>query len=219
MSLINEALKRAQDASYQPAVPPPPIPSYQTSSEETSRGSKSGLMVTIVVALVAALGVAMIGFRVATSLRRLKDGFGSSASAVVEKKTPPAQTSHPVPPAVQLAKVEPAPAQQAPAAPPVVQSSTATPAAATTKTSEDELVGRVMEKIKTEQSTAPSKPAELLPKLVLQGITSATDGNEAMINGVSLREGEEIEGARIISIDRRSVKLEFSGREFVLHMP
>ena len=49
-------------------------------------------------------------------------------------------------------------------------------------------------------ATTP-KPTPDLPKLVLQGITFAADGNEAMINGVSLRQGEDIEGARITAID------------------
>jgi hypothetical protein len=77
-----------------------------------------------------------------------------------------------------------------------------------------------MEKIKAEQAaTAPKPPPAVPPKLVLQGITSAADGNEAMINGVSLREGEDIEGARIVTIERRAVRLDFGGREIVLRLP
>jgi hypothetical protein len=88
------------------------------------------------------------------------------------------------------------------------------------KTAEDELVGRLMEKIKAEQAATAPKPSPAEPpKLVLQGITFAADGNEAMINGVSLRQGEDIEGALVTTIERRAVRLDFHGREIVLRLP
>jgi hypothetical protein len=85
------------------------------------------------------------------------------------------------------------------------------------KPGEDELVARVMEKIKAEQAAAPAAPEP--PKFALQGITSAKDGSEAMINGLSVREGEEVEGARVVAIDHRTVKLDWNGREIVLRLP
>ena len=221
MSLINEALKRTRDASYQPEVvlPPPVAPDYQNQPPVESRSSKGILIATLVVALVAIAGVVVIGFRVATGIQKLKDGFASNASVVTAKATPTDHARSPVPAqVVKPATAEAPPPAQTPAVSTAPQ--TASAPAANSKTAEDELVGRLMEKIKAEQAAVAAKPPPAeLPKLVLQGITSATDGNEAMINGVSLREGEDIEGARIVSIERRAVRLDFGGREIVLHLP
>jgi hypothetical protein len=220
MSLINEALKRTRDASYQPAValPPPPVAAdCQSRSVSNSRGLKSGLLAMIVIALVAVVGVIAVGLRVATGIQKLKGGFAPSANVTAQNAgqiTPP---SHPVAtPVIPVPVDSPAPAQA-----PVIPAPTPTSSspAANSKTAEDELVGRLMEKIKAEQAASAPKPVAVPPKLILQGITSAADGNEAMINGVSLREGEDIEGARIVTIERRAVRLDFGGREIVLRLP
>jgi hypothetical protein len=68
-------------------------------------------------------------------------------------------------------------------------------------------------------TVASAQPAPELPKLVLQGITGQGNVYEAMINGYTVHEGEEIEGARVLVIEARRVKLEFAGREFVLRLP
>lgn len=89
------------------------------------------------------------------------------------------------------------------------------PAPATeSKVSEDKIVEKVMEKIKAEQPVAPAPP-----KLVLQGITYAADDREAMINGINYHEGEDIEGAHIVTIEPRRVKLDFQGQEITLRLP
>jgi thiol-disulfide isomerase/thioredoxin len=68
---------------------------------------------------------------------------------------------------------------------------------------------------KLESSTTPPAPAE--PNLQLQGILSDGKSREAMINGVSVKEGDDVEGARVVSIDKKQgVKLQFQGREIVL---
>jgi len=220
MSLINEALKRTRDASYQPAValPPPPVAQdCQNRGVSNSRGLKSGLLVTVVIALIAIVGVVTVGLRVATGIQKLKDGFASSANVTAQNAGRPERPSHAVPtPVTPIPADSPTPVQ-APAIP--APTPTSSSPAANAKTAEDELVGRVVEKIKAEQAATAPKPLAEPPKLVLQGITSAADGNEAMINGVSLREGEDIEGARIMTIERRAVRLDFSGREIVLRLP
>ena len=51
MSLINEALKRTRDASYQPVATVLTVPpSYQNQGNADSHGSKGGLLATMVVA-------------------------------------------------------------------------------------------------------------------------------------------------------------------------
>ena len=58
------------------------------------------------------------------------------------------------------------------------------------------------------------------PKFVLQGIiTGEANAREAMINGYSVHEGEEIGGAKVLSIAARSVKLLVGGQELTLRMP
>lgn len=218
MSLINEALKRTRDASYQSVAAPPLVaPSYQIQSDVDSRASKTGLLVTVVIALVAIVGVATVGLRIATSIKKLKDGFAPNASVTTAKTNKPEPPSRPVSMPATSARVEAPASEQTPAIPaPVLTPSTP---AANPKVAEDELVGRLMEKIKAEQAAAAPKPPPEPPKMVLQGITFATDGSEAMINGISLRQGEDIEGARITTIERRAVRLDFGGREIVLRLP
>lgn len=96
---------------------------------------------------------------------------------------------------------------------PAPEKSTAAPAA-DAKVSEDQIVAKVMEKMKAEQPAAVE-----LPKLVLQGITYAKEGSDAMINGVTVHEGEDIEGARVVTIENRRVKLDFKGQEIILRLP
>ena len=218
MSLINEALKRTRDASYQPVTAPPPVaPGYQIQNAVDSRGLKHGLIVTVVVALIAIVGVVMVGLRVANNIKKLKDGFASDVNVTTAPTSRPESATRAVSPPATPAKAEtPAPEQA-----PVIPVTTQTPPtpAANPKSAEDELVGRLMVKIKAEQAATTPKPLPEPPKLVLQGITLAADGSEAMINGISLRAGEDIEGARITTIERRAVRLDFGGREIVLRLP
>ena len=86
----------------------------------------------------------------------------------------------------------------------------------------DKLVERM--KPKTEP-VAPAPPVEVPvvvpvepPKFALEGITRDGQGFEALINGVSVRQGEEIDGAKVTAIDSRGVKLNWCGQEIVLRM-
>jgi hypothetical protein len=187
MSLINEALKRTRDASYQPAsAPPPSAPNYRLNDSATSTtlSLKGGIAASILV-LVVAVGL---------------------ASFIALRKIAPARTADEV-----LALN--APATTPPPAPPAAE-------AKTSKATEEQLVTRVVEKLKTETPpAAPPAPPRESPKLVLQGITSDGGVYEAMINGSNLREGEDIEGARVVAIESRRVRLQLDGREIVLRMP
>ena len=185
MSLINEALKRARDASFNAGTPPPVAPGYRIEGGVQSGRSKGALFRTILLAVVV-LAIAVV---IVTRVANLKGRSIPNVQATIAKTKPSAPALTP---------------EQAPSTP-----------AVDPKVSEDQLVARLLEKIKAEQAAAAPK----LPKLVLQGITYAPDGSEVMINGMSLREGAEIEGARVVAIDRRSVKLDFSGSEIVLRLP
>ena len=209
MSLINEALKRTRDASFNGGAPPAAVRSCRVQSGVESSGSKSTLLVTVLVATVAMAGVVGLASRLTTRVRSLKDGFGPTADATpaVPETKPPEPATDPAPTPVPSAKLEAPPAQPTPSVP-----------AVDPKIGEDQLVTRVMEKIKAEQAAAALASPEP-PKFVLQGITYAQDGSEAMINGLSVHEGEDIEGARVVAIDRRSVKLDCGGREIDLRLP
>ena len=209
MSLINEALKRTRDASYNAVVPPPAMPSYRVPSETHPGGSRTALLFTILVAIVAIGGIIGLTTHVTRRVAVLKTSFESSAEPAPTVSQPKQVETPSVPVAATPtapAKVQASPAEPKPSNP-----------AAEPKTSEDQLVDRVVEKIKAEQATAAATPEP--PKFVLQGITYAPDGGEAMINGQSVRAGDDIEGAHVVAIDRRSVKLDCSGREVVLRLP
>ncbi len=103
-------------------------------------------------------------------------------------------------------------------APPVPATTVVAPTA-DAKTTEDQIVNKLMERIKAEQGATPKTASADLPKLVLQGITYAKDGSDAMINNQTVHEGEEIEGARVVTIESRRVKLDFNGHEISLRLP
>ncbi|HVM62107.1 MAG TPA: redoxin domain-containing protein [Verrucomicrobiae bacterium] len=54
------------------------------------------------------------------------------------------------------------------------------------------------------------------PTLQLQGILSDGKSCEAMINGVSVKEGDDVDGARVVSISKKLVTLQYQGRQIVL---
>lgn len=86
----------------------------------------------------------------------------------------------------------------------------------------EEPAAPVIEKPKEERAVpvaVPVAPALPPPKLVLQGITRDGQIREAMINGVNLREGDEIEGATVKSIEPRLVRLQFAGADIIVRIP
>jgi hypothetical protein len=142
--------------------------------------------------------VILIGSRIAIGIQSVKNGFGSSGNGAVAEPKQPVLAPRPMP-------------MTPPNSPP--QRSAVAPTA-DPKTSEDQIVAKVMEKIKAEQPSAPTAP-----QFVLQGITYAAENRDAMINGVTVHEGEDIEGARVVAIDDRKVTLTFNGHEIILRLP
>jgi hypothetical protein len=66
---------------------------------------------------------------------------------------------------------------------------------------------------------APPPPPPEPPKLVLQGITMDAAGREVMINGQTLRVGDSIDEAVVVTIEPRRVALRWGDRDLVLRMP
>ncbi|HXG47538.1 MAG TPA: response regulator [Methylomirabilota bacterium] len=73
-----------------------------------------------------------------------------------------------------------------------------------------------------ETSPSPAAPVPPAPgaaaELKLQGIFYRKSNPTAMINGQTVQRGGEIEGARVIAIDRQSVTLQRGGQVLVLHL-
>ena len=213
MSLINEALKRTRDAAGNAGAPSPVTTSYRIESKVETGGSKGSLVITILVAAVALAGVVVLGSHIAKRVQNVKDGFGSNTEAPAAETRPAKPATEPAPPPEVLPKAEVA----SPPTPAVVTGAM-TPAT-DPKVAEDQIVAKLMERIKAEQAAAPKPSPADPPKLVLQGITYARDGSEALINNLTVREGDDIEGARVTTIESRRVKLDFNGHEISLRLP
>lgn len=207
MSLINEALKRTRDAAYQSAQTSPPVAAeYRFEGEAKARGPKRmiGVMVVSAAAVLAVL-VGLAGW-IVPRIQSVKDGLSPGKDASIAEAKPSTPATHPTPTAEMSPKTQVA-------SPSVPQPAVATPSS-DTKGAEEQIVAKVMERIKAEQPAAPA-----LPQLVLQGITYASDNRDAMINGVTVHEGEEIEGARVVTIENRRVTLNLNGKEIILRLP
>lgn len=214
MSLINEALKRTRDASFQSGMAQPmSVDQYRIANhpKRVSVGAGVGIALTGAAAvLVIACAIVWFVGRPITSALRASSPQGTTVpqAAVLTKVAPSVLTpaaAAPTPPtkdSSQSVQVDPG----TPAEPKPDQQS-----------AEEALIAKLMEKMKAEQAAAvkPVSP----PKLVLQGITGQRNLREAMINNVNVREGEDVEGARVVSIDARSVKLRFGDQDLILRLP
>jgi len=205
MSLINEALKRTRDAAFKSgANRSNATDGYRVGngSPASAVSSRTSIWATLVIAVITLSLGAVFATRFIRNARSINDGF---ADIVTSSNTTAA---------VPVAPQEPATTQS-----PATEIDT--------KTADDKLVAKVVEKLKAEQvvaaeaqpAKAPSAPRPEPPKLVLQGITSDGAAREAMINGINLREGDDIEGARVVSIEPHRVKLQFDQHDIVLRMP
>jgi len=219
MSLINEALKRTRDASYQNAATRAATVenNYRVSStiDSVMLGTRSGIWVSTLALVMAGVAVLVFSLRVIKPGVHVRNAMDANSEANPTDLTPVDE-----PPPVAARKPEPFTV-------PVV-----TPRPEK-KTAEDQLVDKVLEKLKAEQATAaeegpvalPSPPEPVIPpspessKFTLQGITSGPGWREAMINGYGVREGEDVDGARVMAIEPRCVKLKTADHEILLRMP
>jgi hypothetical protein len=188
MSLINEALKRTRDTSFQSAANRFDTPSaYRINggSSGSAFGSRSGVWATLVIAVIAVAVGTTLATRIFKHARNITDGFAGSL--------PLADISAPAP----VASTKPAPLP---------------PHASETDIKQTEAAA--------EPAATPAPPPQPEPpKLVLQGVTSEGSAREAMINGVNVREGDDIDGARVVSIESHLVRLQFDQRDILLRIP
>ncbi len=207
MSLINEALKRTRDAAYQSAQTSPPVAAeYHLRSEVKEHGAKRMLVTIGISAAGVLVGIIGLAVWVVPRIQSVTGVLIPSQQAPITEAQPRVPATSPAPAAETLPKTQ------------VTAPATPQPAIATSssdaKGTEDQIVSKVMERIKAEQPPVPASP-----QLVLQGITFAADNRDAMINGVTVHEGEEIRGARVVTIENRRVRLNFNGQEIILRLP
>jgi cytoskeletal protein RodZ len=219
MSLINEALKRTRDAAYQlPSAGPVTVDQYRiaNNSHTTRLGPRLGIVLVAALTLGAWVGMIVFFFGYPSFPGRKNREQLPSVSTVPRATVSPSSAPASSPPSTQDSQARNPSAQVRAVNPPSAK------AATPDETAEDALVAKLLAKIKAEQATTaktPATPEPEPPRLVLQGVTSQGNSREAMINGSNVREGDEIEGARVVAIEARSVKLRFGGRDLVLRMP
>ncbi len=152
MSLINEALKRTRDAAYQSAQTSPPVAAeYRLESGAKARGPRRVLLVMGVIGAAVLAGVIVIAWWVVPRIQSVKDGLspGKDLSIAEAKSSTPAKPPAPT--------VEMSPKTEV-ASPSTPQPPVAAPPA-DTKGAEDQIVAKVMERIKAEQPAAPTTAA------------------------------------------------------------
>jgi len=210
VSLINEALKRTRDATSTASAPVPVPASYRIESKVESSGTKGNFLATILVSGVILVTVIVLGSRIAEHVQNVQEGFASNTGAPGVETKPALRAIKPATEPAPMPEVSPKAELTSPSAPATT---------ANAKATEDQIVNKLMERIKAEQGGTPKTTPSDLPKLVLQGITYAKDGSDAMINNQTVHEGDDVEGARVVAIENRRVKLDFNGHEITLRLP
>lgn len=214
MSLINDALKRASNGKRRDESEGPlPHPTF----EDRSRLAGAIIPVLLVLIVIAAAGY---GAWMLYSKRQVPTA-GAKVTPKAEATAP--ATNNPVARAratlegmVERNNVEqdtnPQPAFPGVTARPAGEPATSAPQAAPAPG-----------KAAPVASAPTSEPARKLapgefPELKVQAIYYRLKGPSVLINGRTVKQGEEIEGARVLKIDRNSVTVQANGQTRVLKM-
>jgi hypothetical protein len=236
MSLIHEALKRveANKAPTDPASPilevqasrlspvpqlrvasPSPMPLVPPPPPAPPGGWWRLLFVKSPIAMALAMAAAVGATMTAMSIvQRDMTALPTAVVPTAVRQASPAAAKHPKParpaaaqPTRQPARPPKPPAAQRPA--PVVETPSAAPAAVTPPAS-------------PAPHEAPSPPvaATVAPtpasRFKVTGIMSGPMGGAALINGRLIYVGQEVDGARLVSITANTVELEVAGVRFTL---
>lgn len=206
MSLINDALRRAQQEQHKAtpvALADHGLQMLRPVEPRPSGGGAKWILVLLVLFLVAAAGVFLwMGTR-----------LSATPTAHVEpnlEQTQPSAATPPPPVAVQADPVvNPAPAVAPPAvvAPPV-QINTVTV-----------VVTNFVEAAAPAANLSPASPpppAPIFPTLKLQGIFYRPSNPSVMVNGQTLFLNDEVEKARVVAITQNSVTVVWSGQTNVM---
>lgn len=229
MSLINDALKRANQTRRQqpPGTPGGPVMQPQVAPSR-SWSLAPILFIGILVMFLAGLGTLLL-------VRAMYSGQPTAASA------PPAEQPVALPAVVRPAPVSIPPPQPVPrpvvvaARPskPIVNTSVVVTIPMPSAVSSGSVASGgaaavVAAKSDAKAAVKPEKAAEVVAEeaidlsslnLKLQGIYYRRTNPSAMVNGRSVYVGDEVDGVRVIAIERTSVVVEVKGQKQVLHLP
>lgn len=231
MSLINDALKRANQTRKQqpPAAPAGPVMQPQTAP---SRSSSLALIVfiAILVLFMAGLGMLFLMRGVQTFQPDVASNPPPRTPVVSNSVAKPTATSTTTAQTAPVAAAKPQPAPQAAVVTPrpskpivntnvVVTIPVPGTAAAKSPAAADKPEPTVSSTAEKVSDAAEEIAAQPPPNLKLQGIYFRRTNPSAMINGRNVFVGDEVNGARLVQIDRTSVMIEINGRKQVLHLP
>lgn len=193
MSLINDALKRTRDANAPANAVPPAVTTVppRRALDQPPANRTASIIVSIVVALVVLVGGAVMVWLFGQSWTK------SRLDIYPATKIPPPDDPHTFPgnpPAVVAPTVTTVP-------PPVAVVETPPPPVPLPAT----------------PTPTPPPPPRARPTLVLQGVGIQGKYRDAMINGVTVKVGEEIEGAKVIDIQMGWVLVQFDGQEYKVY--
>jgi hypothetical protein len=209
MSLIGDALKRTQQNTgpRPPRTPMTHRPPGMAGSAAPTGTTRNALVVVLV-------GIIVVGGGALFGLWRLYSMFAANAKNVEQVTT--METPHPPPP-----KEAPKPKPAEPLAPPPIPDEVKVAVRAAQveppKPKPEPVVAPApAPKPPSSPPPSPPVPPREFPKLILQGVTISGGLREALISGQVVAVGDEVEGAKVIAIERQKVTLKFDGREFTL---
>jgi hypothetical protein len=215
MSLINDALKRAELDKRQPPSAPPGerVADYQFVATAPARKARPARGYSVrnplILAAVVALGLGgILGYAHWAGQRpaQLAQAGGAPETqpdlkvTVAPSPLPNARSPSPAvaPSATPLTPANPTtpPVKPAPAAPVAARLPTPTPP----------------------PTVATSAPAEGAAEFTLGGIVQSADSANAIVNDHLVTIGDEVNGAKVVSIKKYSVILEKDGKQITLRM-
>ncbi len=200
MSLINDALKRAQ---HLPVPPPPDLQGPQIQPVERHRRRDLGLVVPLCLAVLGLLAL-FFAWRVFQNERLTK----SSPAASLERVS--ARSPEPAPQRPQVALTEAQDTTSTPDPQPATTVATGVPSATTpVNVSVPQLLVPPEEVLTPETNAAIllQAPAPLPPPLKLQALVYHPTRPTALVSGKTLMLGDRIRDLRVTAIGRDSVTL------------
>src|ERR1051326_49343 len=215
MSLINDALKRAQRTQQQASASPPPELQFRPVEPEQPARRGPGLMLPLGVVFALFVGVVVV-WQVVHKSGATKPAEAKLQTQAVADARPVA----PAEPAARPASSEASPSQK-PADPvataPSAPASTATPTPAPASAAAP--VSAAPANATTNVPAATEAPAPKPAPLKLQAIVYNPTRPSAMIGGRTLFVGDKLGELRVVAIDQESATLAGAGQTQVLTLP
>lgn len=226
MSLINEALKRARDASCQGPQPSHVGPAYQPVMTPPSMSTSSTIRhATWLILAGIVIGVATLMLWNRKHSAPLVVAPANANTVAMQPVTPePVTTDSPAPiPVVATVPVtEPVPAAIATLPAQDVKPLTVDPVQKIEPAKTDplpvaEVVVTPVPSPATVVVTAPLPPPP--PTMKLQAVMMHGAMRQAIINGQTVQAGDKVDGADVVRIEQRTVVLRWHNTDITLRMP